>query len=414
MLATSQFTHWGLVKSRNTNRAVVKQLGFVGYSGYETMTTIRSWYDEKRLGLVDPTKFTDFLKQVDSSRSPASATPKRKNVIYLQLESIDGISPIAEFHGKPVMPFLKSLTQTSTYFPNTIDNTGSGRTTDGEFLVLCSLPPVSNKPVYNNYNLEKIPSMPRVMESAGYRTFSMHGNEGNFWNRANAHRQLGYQESFFADQLDNRDKIGWGISDESLLQQAALKIKTSPDPVFAHLILLTNHHPYNHVGDKFGHPKHDLILDEIDSLHYVDNSIKRFFETLDSYGLTDDCIIAIYSDHDSATEAQLKANYHIESPPIVNDTVPLIIHGLDRPPATIEKITSLLDLPVIILREIGLPIPHTFTGNTIQSEAPTLTLHGQLVSNSNGKVEKVDSPISSSLLTKLAILHPEKLQPQPE
>lgn len=415
LLVISQWTHWGRVKSRNTNRAVVKQLGFVGYACYETMTTIRSWYDEQRLGLVDGKEYLSFLQDVAQARNLKSPAPSTgKNVIYLQLESVDAISVNATYKGKPVMPFLKGLAKRSVNFRNNIDNTGSGRTTDGEFLVLCSLPPVSTKPVYNNYDLSKIPSMPRVMEEAGYRTFSMHGNEGNFWNRANAHRQLGYQETYYEDQLDATDKIGWGVSDESLLQQAALKIKASNDPVFAHLILLTHHHPYNHVGAKFGYEKFDLLKDEIDSLRYVDQSIKRFFETLENYELLDECIIAIYSDHDSATEPLLRKTYQLESPPIVADSVPLIIHGLDQAPTTIDKITTLQDLPVIVLHELGIEIPYSFSGNTIQSNEPSLSLHGSLISNPNGDLRTTEAPISVSQLTKLAILHPEKLQSNPE
>lgn len=410
LLVTCLFANWHLVTSRNTNGAVIKQLGFIGYATYESYTTVRTWIDERRLGFIDASPYSRFLKQHQQANDSQTQTKNLKNVIYIQLESVDGISIRGRYFGEPVMPFLNSLSQRTQYFPNTKDNTSSGRTTDGEFLTLCSLPPVYGKPVYISYPLDKVPALPRTLRSEGYYTFSMHGNEGRFWNRDRAHQQLGYDESFYEEDLDQEDMIGWGVSDESVLRQAAVKIAASEKPVFAHVILLTNHHPYNHVGHKFGYEKNELVADHVDSLRYVDRSIEQFFSLLESENMLNDCIIAIYSDHDSAIESRLREAYTNTYSSAYPDTVPLIIYGLDREPHVYDKAAGLQDLPAIILDVIGVAPPHTFLGNTLDSPNPTITPRSETLQIENGKATSKKTPIDITTLTKLAILHPEKLQ----
>ncbi|MCC5024299.1 MAG: sulfatase-like hydrolase/transferase [Candidatus Synoicihabitans palmerolidicus] len=102
-------------------------------------------------------------------------------MIYIQLESMDGLMVGGRWNGEPVMPFLEGLAERNVYFTNAMDNTASGRTTDGEFLVLTSAVPVPRPPVYVRQHLDRIPSMPRVLKEAGYETKSLHGFNGVFW-----------------------------------------------------------------------------------------------------------------------------------------------------------------------------------------------------------------------------------------
>ncbi|MDQ8202319.1 LTA synthase family protein [Pelagicoccus sp. SDUM812003] len=408
---------WGRIKARHSNKLIVLDVGYFGYACFDTYRSIRNWIAEAGLALADAEDYRSYLSKIRTRRATtprAAATPQRKHVIYLQMESVDGISVTADYQGEPVMPFLKSLTKRSIFLRNALDNSSSGRTTDGEFLALCSLPPIAGKPAYTNYELDKIPSMPRTLNAAGYYTFSLHGNNSNFWNRGNAHQSLGYKDSFYFDTLDQSERIGWGISDESALKQAALKIKAaaSDGPVFAHLILLTNHHPYHHVGERLGEPKNDLALDHIDSIRYVDRSIQSFFESLESFGILEDCVIAIFSDHDSAIEPLLKKAYTNEDPPICKDTIPVILYGLDRPAKTYYKMAGLQDVPVIVLDSLGIEIPHTFTGNTLDTTLPTLNPKGLSYFIEEQSLHKRPIPVNVSDLTKLALRYPEKLQPK--
>lgn len=407
------FVAWKHVESRYANRNIIQEIGFTGYLANEARLTLVNWYEESTLALQDNSQYRTFLRGVHEANgnpTPNTSSPRKKNLIYLQMESVDAISVEATFEGQPVMPFLNDLRKRSVYLANTLDNTSSGRTTDGEFLVLTSLPPITRKPVYRNYDLSKVPSLPRVLNESGYYTFSIHGYKGSFWNRKNAHAQLGYQDSFFIDSLNRSDVLGWGISDKSILKQAAEKIINSEKPIFAHIILLTNHHPYQYVSKSLGLPIGDVIEDHMVSLLYVDRAIESFFQELEDHGLLDDSLVAVYSDHDSSLSKSLKKIVHIDRTIADGDSVPLLIHGLDRPPAFIEKITGLQDLPVIALKELGIRSPHSFSGNSIESTQPTLSQFGQFVSLVKNKAIRTKGSIDSSTLSKLAILNPEQLE----
>lgn len=414
----SLLTNWNRVNNRNTNRQVAGEIGRLGYLLYDAANTLKVWFDDRRLAHIDSAPYVDFLASIHQSNADAStprtahATP-RKHVIFLQMESVDGFAPAATFEGQPLMPFLYQLRHQGVEFRNALDHSSSGRTVDGEFLALTSLPPIKGKPIYANYDLGSVPSLPRVLNDAGYHTFSLHGYRGFFWNRANAHQQLGYQKSYFFADLDSSDRLGWGVSDHSALQQAAVKIKDATQPVFAHLILLTNHHPYDHVGKRLGKATGDILRDHVESLRYVDQSIEAFFATLEDSGLLDDCLIALFSDHDSAITPLLRQNVQIDKPEPVPDTVPLILYGFDLPPQRVDKAAGLQDLPVILLQELGIPPPPSFAGNALRSDRPSLDPAGQLNTVLNGQLHREPAPIDPANLSKLALLHPHLLGPSP-
>jgi len=405
--------HWGRAQARFTNRAIVSEFGYVGYACLETLSAARTRLDEQRLAYADPAPYRAFLDGIRKSRGPAPQPPgpsAGRNVIYLQMESVDGVSVAATRNGEPVMPFLYSLSQRALAFRHVLDNASSGRTVDAEFLVLASQLPVPGKPVFPNYDLSAIPSLPRILGAAGYRTLSMHGNEGAFWSRADSHEQLGFQESYFFADLDQSDLLGWGVSDRSVLAQAALKIRDSERPVFAHLILLSNHHPYRHVAERLGRLKEGIVDNHIESLRYVDRSIEAFFEDLERYGLLERSLVAVFSDHDSGIRKPLRAAVETEVLDLGRDTAPLIVAGSSRPPRIVRKLAGLQDLPVFVLRELGLPVPRTFIGNSLDSRAPTATPEGKLLRLVEGRLEGRSAPIGLSSLSKMAILRPEKLE----
>ena len=238
----------------------------------------------------------------------------------------------------------------------------------------------------------------------------MHGFDGSFWRRRAAHSALGVDETFFGDSLDASESIGWGVSDRSLLHQAAQRLGAATRPTFAHLILLTNHHPYQHVRERFGLPDGGGIeSDYVQAVRYVDRCIEEFFGELAEAGLRDRCIVAIYSDHDSAITSKLEARLERVPGRMMSDTVPLLIAGLPEAPLRIEAVAGVQDLPVIVLEALGLPVPPTFTGNGLGHAGRTVAaFYGPLESTATGLVS-YRLPVDPQQLTLMALRHPEQL-----
>jgi phosphoglycerol transferase MdoB-like AlkP superfamily enzyme len=403
---------WETIKVRFINTPAVDGLGFFGYILFDAADSVgRAWRDN-RLDKTDPAPYRAYLQHLAELRPVVEAQPKprpQKNIIYIQMEAVDGLVIGARMEGRPLMPFLEGLAGENVYFTNAIDNTASGRTTDAEFLVLTSAVPFRRPPIFVSEPLDRIPSLPKVLNEAGYRTAALHGFNGTFWRRAAAHRALGYKEDYYEDHFGAAEKIGWGISDHAVLQEAARLIAASSRPLFLHVILLTNHHPFIYYGESISQPQKSIEASFVQSVGYVDRCLAEFYAELKKSGRLQDCIVAIYSDHDSAITGKLER--YLNRVPVrkLSDTVPLVITGLDRPRERVEQIAGLQDLPVIVLEELGLAVPLTFTGHGFGGFGRTVgAMHGAVEAHGDG-IESFTLPVPQENLTMLSLHHPEKL-----
>lgn len=401
---------WVRLNLRFLNAQVLEELGGVGYGCFDLVDLARGLWWRARLGSLDPAPYRAYLGGLAAARRPVPAAPPRqKHVVFIQMESVDGLALGARYGGRPVMPFLERLAREQVWFANTLDNTAGGRTTDAELLVLTSLVPLRRAPAYVSQPLERVPTLPKVLGTAGYDTWSMHGYNGSFWRRAAAHKALGFARSLFIEDLDATDLLGWGVSDASLLEQAARRLAAAARPSFAHLILLTSHHPCTYVRERRGLPAKDFVDDYVVSLRYVDESIATFFAALKTAGLLDSCIIAVFGDHDSANVPLLQRKLERVPAQPLGDSVPLVVHGLGAAPRRIDAVAGLQDLPVVVLEELGLPVPLTFTGNGLGRNGRTVAaLHGE-VRSAGGRYTRTQPTVDMETLTELSLRYPERL-----
>jgi len=402
---------WAEIRARQLNSVLVRELGIFGYASYELLNSISEALWSSELLGEDLPQYQAFVRErAENTEILSVRARKRKNIVFIQYESIDGICAESTFQGEAVMPFFDQLSAKGLYFRNASDNTLHGRTSDGEFLVLTSLPPLRTAPIFTNHDLSKVPSLPRTLNSHGYHCISLHGFERRFWNRSEAHQALGYDQSLFLEDLNTSDLIGWGISDESLLAQASEIIKTLPEPFFLHIILLTNHHPYDHLRSRLGHGEQPIVKDYIDSVRYVDSCIEFFFETNRGSSRLNNAIFALFSDHDSGITQKVRQELTFPSDSIIPDAVPMLVLGTGHQPHRYVKAAGLQDIPVIVLDDLGISIPMTFVGNRVSSNAGNLhPSAGEQVITSDLLLSQSPPPIDLNKLTLLAINYPVEL-----
>jgi hypothetical protein len=398
------------LRSRNLNAQAVESLGGMGYALFDFGEMSLNYWRTMNLGSVDTAPYRLYLQGLAARRRPVPLVPApRKHLIYVQMESAEGLLIGAHYLGRPLMPFLDSLAHKEVYFANVIDNTAGGRTTDAQVLVQTSQVPLRSAPVYVSQPLGRIPTLPKALKAAGYRSWLMSGFIGSFGNCRAAQQAMGYDELLFSERLDSREQLGWGVSDRSILRQAAQRIIAAKEPTFAHVILLTNHHPYNFVREAQKLPDAGIVSDYALSVHYMDECIAGFFAELRAAGVLDNCIIALYGDHDSSITSRLEREFQDVPQRLLSDSVPLIVVGLPEAPRRIEAVAGLQDVPVIMLEALGLPVPLTFTGNGIDEGGRTVAaMYGALESTAQGLVAS-PMPVSQETLTLLALRYPEKL-----
>lgn len=248
-----------------------------------------------------------------------------KNIISIHAESMQSVAMGLTFNGQEVTPTLNRLAQDSINFTNFYTQVSVGTSSDSEFTINTSLMPTNNGTAFVSYFNREYVSTPKLLKEKGYYTFSMHANNGSYWNRDVMHKSLGYDHFYSKKEYEIDEVIGLGLSDKSFFRQSIEKIKEINEkgqPYYGTVIMLTNHTPFADV-DKYGEfdvdIKEEVVNEEtgetetisypymegtklgnyFKSLHYADEALGEFIDGLEEAGLLENTVIVLYGDHDA-------------------------------------------------------------------------------------------------------------------
>ncbi len=281
--------------------------------GYdEAAKNFREFYDEKKQNESIPeNKYTNILKG--------------RNVIAIHAESIQNFVLNTQFNGQDVAPNLKRLASEGLYFSNYYAQESVGTSSDSEFTFLTSLMPASSGTVAISYWDREYNTSLKELKKMGYYTFSMHANNGTFWNRHLIHPKYGYDNFYYYTKDYEIDEVlGMGLSDKSFFRQSVPKIKEVSENnqnFYGTLIMLTNHTPFDAASQvdfdvDYKYEKKNETTGEMETVsapfledttlgnymktvHYADEAIGEFINELDEAGLLENTVIVIYGDHDA-------------------------------------------------------------------------------------------------------------------
>ena len=341
-----------------------------------------------------------------------------KNLIIIHGESIQNTALKQSFNGKEVTPNLNKLKNEGIFFSNFYSQASSGTSSDSEFTLSTSLLPVTNGAVAVSYWNREYESLQKLFKDKKYNTLSFHANNGEFWNRNNFHKSLGYNTFYSKSSFDITDDkiIGLGLSDKEFFKQLTpiLKEEKEKNGTFmATAIMLSNHTPFDEL-DKYGEFDVDIkeTVKEIDeygnevekevsypymegtklgnyfkSVHYADEAIGEFIDELDEAGLLENTVILIYGDHDAKlpkSDFNRLENYDKETDDIIenveengvvvdsyyyeiNRAVPLIIWTKDKNyNMEVKTAAGMIDVMPTVANMFGLN-PKYALGNDIMS-----------------------------------------------
>ena len=276
--------------------------------------------------------FREYYEQnsVSNKKNEYTNIFEGKNLILIHAESIQANTLSQSFNGKEVTPNLNRIKDEGIYFSNFYAEASSGTSSDTEFTVSTSLLPVTNGAVAVSYWNREYESIQKLLRDKGYNTLSFHANNGEFWNRNNFHKSLGYNTFYSKNSFDVTEDnlIGLGLSDKEFFKQLTpiLKDEYQKNGKFmATLIMLSNHTPFDAI-DKYGEFDVDIketvtepneygevvsktvsypymegtkLGNYFKSVHYADEALGELFTELDEAGLLDNTVVAIYGDHDA-------------------------------------------------------------------------------------------------------------------
>jgi len=289
------------------DRAVAEQLGPFGYHAYDAWHYARATWLRPRASDAQVEEARAWFARRSALRSaagPYAGIAAGRNLIVIQVESLQDFAVDYRVGGQDVMPHLRRWTDDAVRFTNVTDQTNEGRTSDAEFTAMTSLLPLDHGAVAFRFPGNHYVGAPRVLAEHGYRTLSAVPFESGFWNRDVMHPSYGFQESLFEPAFQMTEQIGWGLNDHDFLQQMVPRLEQLPRPFAAWLITLSLHHPFEdfperHKVLKLGALEGTSFGNYLHTMHFFDQALADFRAALDRDGLLADSVVAVFGDHDA-------------------------------------------------------------------------------------------------------------------
>lgn len=391
-------TDWSRLRKQWNREYVLGKFGMSIYQLSDVVSSIAAKFNTIWGYEESQQTFTDFYDEPhDSGKNAYTDIFKGKNIIAIHAESIQNFTLGTYINGEELTPNLNKLVDEGIYFSNFYAQESVGTSSDSEFTFSTSLLPATSGTVAINYWDRNYTTIPKLLGDMGYYAFSMHGNNGSYWNRLNFHSSFGYQRLYhYSNDFNLDENIGLGLSDKSFFRQAISKIQQidkEHQNYYGVMIMLTNHTPFTDIENysdfevDFKYKKYneetgtyeETSADFLEgtsmgsyfkSVHYADEAIGQFINDLDSAGLLEDTVIVVYGDHDAKIKEEEYEYYYNYNPfegemidedddayIAVNDfiyninrEVPFIIWSKDMPcePVEVTKVMGMYDcLPTL-------------------------------------------------------------------
>ena len=350
---------------------LVKNIGTYNYHLYDVYVQSKS---SAQRALADGSELVEVNNYVRANQ--AEPNPEMfgkyagRNVIVVSLESLQTFVVNNEMNGEVVTPFLNELTQDQDtyYFNDFYHQTGLGKTSDSEFIFENSLFGLGRGAVFFTHGENTYNSFAEKVGENGYYSNVMHANNKSFWNRDMIYNSFNLDNFYDIESYDVNDEnsVNWGLKDIPFFEQSAALMKDMPQPFYSRLITLTNHYPF------YLDPE-DMMINEYDSnsatlnryfqtVRYLDESVKEFFDDLKEQGLYDNSIIVMYGDHYGISENHNKAMAQYlgkeEITPYDSallQAVPLFVHiPGSNDGQVMDEVSGQLDLRPTLLHLLGI------------------------------------------------------------
>ena len=298
-------------KDKSYNKDLqIKDSTIFGYHIYDIESTLNiknnvkySNYDEM---IKDYEKLkNDYDVRYNQIESYYDGILEGKNIIILQLESIQEFVVDKKINGKEITPNLNKFLRENIEFSNMHMQSYSS-TADSEHSTITSIYPMENGMSFSKYFANNYDDLFKMFNNAGYHTSYMHGNYPYFWNRGNVYGRLNLDELNLKEQFDDvSEEISGYLSDELLYKQSVQKLKTYRTPFISYIVSASSHTPFNleglqdrsKININIGEFKDTFFGNYLESANYADYAFGVFIDELKKEGLYEDTAILVFGDH---------------------------------------------------------------------------------------------------------------------
>ena len=231
---------------------------------------------------------------------------ENKNILIVQLESIQEFVVNKTINGKEITPNLNKFLKENIQF-NNMHMQSYSSTADSEYTFVTSTYPMENGMSYSKYFLNKYDNIFEMYNNGNYYTSYMHGNVGSFWNRGNVYSRMNIDNISFIDKFENQSEMISGyLSDELFYKQAVEKLKQQETPFMTFLVSSSSHtafdlpgieNKYDKVNIDVGKYKDTYFGNYLEAANYADYAFGILVNELKQVGLYEDLSILVFGDH---------------------------------------------------------------------------------------------------------------------
>ena len=267
------------------------------------------------------------------------------NIVVIVMESFLYKLVDLEYNGEEVTPNFNKLTKSGIYFNNLY---ATGDRSDKGLLAVFSGYPAMPKSSMAQFpeKFQKLPSIFKAMNNAGYGTAFYYGGNLDFANLRSYFLSAGAGKIVSGDDLPKSYKSGkWGVHDEYMFDEFIKGISYMKQPFFTGLFTLSNHEPFD-IPNQYHFGKSNGDEEYMSAAYYSDQCIGKFVEKLKSSRIWENTLVVFVSDHGVArlgiNEIYNPEKFHI----------PMVwTGGVIKTPKTITKVCSQTDIPLLMLNQ---------------------------------------------------------------
>jgi phosphoglycerol transferase MdoB-like AlkP superfamily enzyme len=351
------YTHW------NPGQTIcnTSPMGFHVYDCYVFLSDFRQY----NISSKDKAAIQAWI-DAKNEKLPANSYKgmyKGKNLLVIQVESLENFVIGQSVDGQQITPTLNGLLNNSIYFDNYYAQVNEGTSSDADLMTNTSIFPVRRGSTFFRFPYTTYNSMPKILEKQGYSTKAIHPDNGEYWNWMEALYNIGFEQCIDSKSFKMDEVIFLGLSDGSFLRQVKDTIINQKTPFYNFMVTLTSHSPFE-MPDRHKQLKlNDTIKDTklggyFQSIKYTDSCLGTFIDNLDKSGVLDNTVLVIYGDHSSVHKYfndEIQAIKPSEDWWLDNDCrVPLIIYEKGQTPQKIHTTGGQIDLMPTLLYSFGI------------------------------------------------------------
>lgn len=287
------------------------RMGPIGYHMYDAFLSSKDKRFEWKMqnkGMEDITQWINDNKE-DIPDNEYKGVFKGKNLIFIQIESLDGFLINNKINGQEITPNINKLLKNSIYFDNIYAQNSTGMSSDCDFMVNTSVLPIIGEMTAMEYPDTKYNTISSLLKQKGYNSLSSIGeigpNLGGFkWQEVH---KVCFQFDNVLDytSLDQNEMSGMGLSDKAYLKGIESQIENLKTPFFDYSITLSTHSPYDAIQKSermLDLPKDldsTILGNYFQSFRYTDQQVGDFISYVENTLNLNNTVFVIYGDHDS-------------------------------------------------------------------------------------------------------------------